>query len=209
MTNSLQTVILQNLLTDEAFCRKTIPHLKTDYFEGPHRHVYNLILDFVVKFNKLPNPTALLIELEHSAYSGNASDYIEVIESLVPPAEKPELEWLLEKTEKWCKDRAVYLAIMESISIIDGKSKDKSEGHIPDLLQKALSVTFDSNVGHDYITNSDDRYNFYHTKEDKVAFDLSKLNDITKGGVPRKTLNVIMAACVHPDTMVKVRLKSS
>ncbi len=108
-------------------------------------------------------------------------------------AEPVELEWLVDSTEKWCKDRAVYLAIMESISIIDGKSGESGEGMIPDILSKALSVTFDTNVGHDYLENADGRFDFYHKKEDKIAFDLDMFNVITGGGIPRKTLNIILA----------------
>ena len=121
-------------------------------------------------------------------------------------AEPVELEWLVDSTEKWCKDRAVYLAIMESISIIDGKSGESGEGMIPDILSKALSVTFDTNVGHDYLENADGRFDFYHKKEDKIAFDLDMFNVITGGGIPRKTLNIILAGCVHPETPIRVRI---
>lgn len=204
MLKDLQTVILQNLLNKEAFCRKALPHIKTDYFEGPHKNVYELLLEFLVKYNKMPNGTALSIELSKSS-KNNTQETLELISELEKEVEPVEESWLLDSTEKWCKDRAVYLAIMESITIIDGKHKEKSEGHIPDLLQKALSVSFDTNVGHDYIGNAEDRFDFYHTKEDKLPFDLQKLNDITKDGVPRKTLNVLMAGCVHPDTKIKIR----
>lgn len=206
--SNLQTVILQNLIRDEKYCRKTIPHLKSEYFEGAHRNVYELLLDFIIKYNKVPNQTALSIEFSNSAYSTRTDrqETSELIRSVEEEAEKVDQEWLLDKTEKWCKDRAVYLAIMESINIIDGKHKDKNEGAIPELLTKALSVSFDTNVGHDYIVNADTRFDFYHLKEDRFPFDLSKFNDITKGGVPKKTLNVILAGCVHPSTKIKVRL---
>lgn len=195
MSLPLQTVILQNLIRDEKYCRKTIPHLKSEYFEGAHRNVYELLLDFIIKYNKVPNKTALSIEFTNSAYSTRTDrqETSELIRSVEDESEKIDQEWLLDKTEKWCKDRAVYLAIMESINIIDGKHKDKNEGAIPELLTKALSVSFDTNVGHDYIGNADTRFDFYHLKEDRFPFDLSKFNDITKGGVPKKTLNVILA----------------
>ncbi len=198
MTKTLpdfQTLVIKSLIQKEAYCRKVIPHLKSEYFEGSHRNVYELLLDFLVKYNKLPNQTALSIEFGNSDYASRTdrqetSELIRAIEEQETPVEE---NWLLDKTEKWCKDRAVYLAIMESISIIDGKKKELTEGAIPELLSKALSVSFDTNIGHDYIGNAEQRYDFYHVKEDRIEFDLQKFNDITNGGVTRKTLNIILA----------------
>ena len=189
----IQTIILKSLTNNEAFLRKALPHIKKEYFEDHHKAVYDLFLQFVTKYNKLPTPAILEIEFQESEYTNRpvANDALALIKTL-HEENKVELEWLIESTEKWCKDRAVYLALMESISIVDGNT-DKAEGAIPDILTKALSVTFDTNVGHDYFENAEERYDFYHLKEDKIPFNIELLNTITKGGVPRKSLNIILA----------------
>jgi len=170
-----------------------LPFIKTEYFEGSHKAVYRIILNFISKYNKLPTSTALSIELDGAELSEESyPQAVKIVESL---NENPVVEekWLEENTEKWCKDRAVYLAIMEAIQIIDGKSKTKTQTAIPDILQKALSINFDNSVGHDYIIDADDRFDFYHKVEDRLPFDLEKFNTITKGGVPKKTLNIALA----------------
>ena len=193
MVANLQLTILKKLINDEQYCRKVLPFIKTEYFEGANKSVYKVILDFIGKYNKLPTSTSLGIDLD----SANLSEeiYPEAVKIIDSLGENPVVEdkWLLEHTEKWCKDRAVFLAIMESIQIIDGKSKTKVQTAIPDILQKALSVNFDNSVGHDYIANSEERFDFYHKIEDKLPFDLDMFNTITKGGVPRKTLNIALA----------------
>ena len=207
MTHNLPQIILNHLLHTEIFCRKSLPHIKPEYFEGPDRVVYELILEFIQKYNELPTTTVLEIELRKSpaASRSDANDVLNIILSLADEIEVDQT-WLIETTEKWCKDRAVHLAVMESISIIDGKSETHAEGAIPDILSKALSVTFDTNVGHDYLEDGNERFEFYTKTEDKLPFDLEMLNDITNGGVPDKTLNIILAGCVHPDTPIRVRL---
>ena len=193
MTN-LPPLILKNLIQKESFCRKALPHIKSEYFEGSSRTVYELILRFITKYNKLPNSSAIQIEYEQSDFSkANVEEVVDAIQSLSEQEDDVNEDWLLDSTEKWCKDRAVYLAIMESIQIIDGKTKDKAEGAIPDILSKALAVTFDTNVGHDYIENASERYEASHRVEEKQSFDLEMFNTITKGGLPRKTLNIILA----------------
>jgi replicative DNA helicase len=194
MENNIEDVILNNLIHNEIFCRKALPHLKPEYFEGAIKIVYDCVLKFITKYNKLPNSTALEIEFDNSDMSRhpNAGGVVSCIRELKTP-HPVEIDWLLDATEKWCKDRAVHLAILESISIIDGKVPDKAEGAIPSILSKALSVTFDTNVGHDYLENVDSRYDFYHKSEDKIPFDLEMFNTITGGGIPRKTLNIILA----------------
>ena len=193
MPQNLQTIILKTLTNDEGFCRKVIPHIKGEYFEEQHQAVYDLFLRFITKYNKLPTPSVLEVEFQSSEYSNRAiaNDTLSLIKELRNENEV-DIEWLLESTETWCKDRSVYLGLMEAISIIDGKS-DKAEGAIPDILTKALSVNFDTNVGHDYLDNAESRYDFYHQKEDKTPFDLEMLNTITAGGVPRKSLNIVLA----------------
>ena len=194
MTKDLQTIILNNLIYNENFTRKSLPHLKVEYFEKFNAPVYKLILSFISTYNKLPNSAALEIEFQNSDHvsRNDANEVLSLIRAL-DKEEKVDDTWLTDSTEKWCKDRAVYLAIMESIEIIDGKNRDKSEGAIPEILSDALGVSFDSNVGHDYIENSDERFAFYHKKENKMPFDIEMLNTITKGGVGRKTLNIILA----------------
>lgn len=194
MTKDLQAIILNNLIYNEDFTRKSLPHLKTEYFEAHNAPVYKLILSFVSEYNKLPNSAALEIEFQNSEYitRSDANEVLTLIREL-DKEENVDDQWLIDSTEKWCKDRAVYLAIMESIQIIDGKKKDKAEGAIPEILSDALGVSFDSNVGHDYIENATERFAFYHKKEDKMPFDIEMLNTITKGGVGRKTLNIILA----------------
>ena len=189
----IETIILKSLTNNEVFLRKALPHIKKEYFEKQHQAVYDIFLKFVTKYNKLPTPAILEIEFKESEYANRtiANDTLALIRELNNDNDV-ELDWLIESTEKWCKDRAVYLALMESISIVDGNT-DKAEGAIPDILTKALSVTFDTNVGHDYFENVEERYDFYHLKEDKIPFNIELLNTITKGGVPRKSLNIILA----------------
>ena len=193
MTN-LQKLILKNLTTDEEFCRQTLPHLKAEYFENEHKPVYELILSFLSKYNKLPTSAALDVEFQKSDLINKSTrNEIHNLILELENNEKVDREWLLNSTEEWCKNRAVYLAIIKSISIIDGKEKQLTDGAIPGILSKALQVSFDTNVGHDYFENAEQRYDFYHTQEDKIPFDISLLNTITKGGVSNKTLNIILA----------------
>jgi len=193
-TASIQTTILRNLLANDSFTRKVIPFLKKDYFEGIHRSVFETIVSFVSKYNNLPNIEAISIELQNSDITEHQySDALIVLNEL-DKVEDVNPEWLYENTEKWCQDRAIYLAIMESITIIDGTHDNLSKNSLPDLLQRALAVTFDASVGHDYFENASDRYDFYHQKEVRTPFDLDYFNRITKGGLPNKTLNVILAS---------------
>ena len=191
----LQRIILQNIIQNEDYCRKVIPHIKPEYFEDETKLVYDLIIKFISTFNKLPNVSALEVEFKNCplADRGDANDIYSCIQSLREKVEDQNIDWLLTKTEEWCKQRAVTIAIVKSISIIDGKDKKNSQGAIPDILSKALSVSFDTNVGHDYLENVDERYEFYHIDEDKIPFDLERMNSITKGGVSRKTLNIVLA----------------
>lgn len=194
MDQKIQTTILRNLINNEEYTRKVIPFLKKEYFEGSHRVVFDEIINFVNKYNKLPNAEALNIEIgsSESVPASMVGEADLVLKEISTPIES-NMDWLADNTEKWCQDRAIYLAIMESISIIDGKHKSLTKNALPDLLSDALSVTFDANVGHDYINDAESRYKFYHQKEDRIPFDLEYFNDITKGGVPKKTLNIALA----------------
>ena len=178
----------------EEYMRKVLPFIRPDYFEGIYRILFREAGKFVAKYNKLPNAESFKIELDQS--DKLSDEQYNMASDIVPQlfaGEKVDDKWLLDTTEKWCQDRAIYLAIMESISIIDGKHEQLTKGALPDLLTKALGVGFDLKVGHDYVENAEDRYEFYHTEEDRLPFDLEYFNTITKGGVPRKTLNIALA----------------
>ena len=194
MNYNVEQTILRSLLTDEQYMRKVLPFVKPEYFEGVYRQLYKEVGKFVAKYNKLPTAEAFKIELDQSSHFTD-EQYRHAIE-IVPHIflkEEVDDKWLLDTTEKWCQDRAVHNAIMESIKIIDGKHETLSKNAIPDVLQKALAVSFDTNIGHDYVENAEERYEFYHAQEERIPFDLDYFNRITKGGLPNKTLNIALA----------------
>ena len=194
MNIRIEQTILRKMLTDDAYMRKVLPFIKAEYFEGTYRILFKEYCKFVTKYNTLPTKEAFLVELnEHSDLSNDQfSAAVDIAQNLFDGDQVDE-KWLIDNTEKWCQDRAIYNAVMESISIIDGKHEKLTKNALPDLLQKALGVAFDTNVGHDYIENVEERYDFYHTKEDRIPFDLDYFNKITKEGVPNKTLNIALA----------------
>ena len=193
MTNQLPTHILNHLLNNEEYCRRVVPYLKKEYFEGSHKTVFDLIVQFVGNHNKLPTSKVLELELRKinapEDVLNNASRLISEISS----KSDVDTDYLIRESEKWCREKAIYNAIMDSITIIDGKDKERSEGAIPEILSDALGVSFDQAIGHDYIDNSDQRFEFYNRKEDRIPFDLDYFNKITKGGLPNKTLNIALA----------------
>ena len=194
MQINIEQTILRNLLTDEKYMRKVLPFIKPDYFQGVYRTLFKETGKYVAKYNKLPTSETLIIELQESSNISN--EQFQMSTDIIPQlftTEEIDNDWLLDSTEKWCQDRAIHNAIMESISIIDGKHDKLTKGALPDLLSKALGVAFDTNVGHDYVENAEERYEFYHTEEDRISFDLEFFNKITKGGVPNKTLNIALA----------------
>ena len=193
MQANIEQTILRNLLTDEKYMRKVLPFIKPDYFQGVYKTLFKQAGKYVAKYNKLPSSESLSIELQDSNMS---EEQFAMSMDIVPhlfTKEKIDYQWLLDNTEKWCQDRAIYNSIMESISIIDGKHDTLSKAALPELLQKALGVAFDTNVGHDYVEQAEERWDFYNTKEDRIPFDLDFFNKITKGGVPNKTLNIALA----------------
>jgi replicative DNA helicase len=192
---NIETLILRNLVQDEEYMRTVIPHLKQTYFAGSYKIVFNEIISFVNTYGKLPNSETLNIEIQKNdrIQEELIPEVMSLIGDIQTKVEDTNRDWLLEHTEKWCQDRSIYLAIMESIDIIDGKHESLSKNALPELLSDALSVNFDTNVGHDYIDNSDDRYEFYHRDEEHLPFDLEYFNKITKGGLVNKTLNVALA----------------
>ena len=194
MQTNLEQTILRNILTDEDYMRKVLPFIKPDYFEGIYRILFKEAGKFVGKYNRLPTAESFKIELDQAdrLTGENYTVAVDILPQLFSK-EKIDEDWLIDTTEKWCQDRAIYNAIMESISIIDGKHESLTKGALPDLLSKALGVAFDTNVGHDYIENFEDRYDFYHREESRIPFDLEYFNKITKGGIPNKTLNIALA----------------
>ena len=189
----LQTHILNQLINNEDFCRRVIPYIKKDYFEGTHKIVFDMITQFVAKHNKLPTSQVLALELEkQSAHPDTLTQASTLINEIAQKSDV-DTDYLINESEKWCRDRAVYNAIMESIQIIDGKDKERTEGAIPEILSEALGVSYDQDIGHDYIDNSDGRFEFYNRKENRIPFDLDYFNKITKGGLPNKTLNIALA----------------
>lgn len=194
MYTKIEKVILQNLANDDVFMRKVIPFLKRDYFiDSNEKIVYDKIKNFIDEYNVIPTKDALVIASQNDK-SLNEDQYKEVVELIheLEPTDHNK-DWLYKETEKFCKDKAIYNAILQSISIIDGRDTARSEDGIPQLLQDALGVCFDNNVGHDYIESADKRYEFYHRVESRVPFDLEYFNKITNGGMPNKTLNVCLA----------------
>ena len=208
--NSIELTILNNLIHNEEYLRKVIPFLTKDYFHNNvQREVFEVILNFVKKYNK--NPTIESIEISLQDLSLPESIFNECNDLVKDLRQDPKenLEWLLERTEKFCKDKAVYNAILQSISIIDGKEKKLSKEGIPDILQQALSTCFDSSVGHDYIDDAEARFDFYNRKEQKIPFDLEYFNKITSGGLPNKTLNIVMAGTGVGKSMFMCHMASN
>ena len=194
MNSKIEQVILQNLVTDDAYMRKVIPFLKRDYFlENNDRLIFDRVKTFIDEYNTPPNKDALIVAIQNDK-SLNEEQYKEVAEIIqqLEPTDHNK-DWLYKETEKFCKDKAIYNAILNSIAIIDGRDSAKTQDGIPALLQDALGVCFDNNVGHDYIENADNRYEYYHRVESRTPFDLEYFNKITNGGLPNKTLNVVLA----------------
>ncbi len=194
MNINIEQTVLRNILTNDKFMRKVLPFVKPEYFEGVYRQLFKEVAGYVAKYNRLPTMESFKIEVDQSE-KFNDEQYqhaVEIIPNVFSP-EKIDDNWLMDTTEKWCQDRAVYNAIMESISIIDGKHQNLTKNALPDILTKALAVSFDTNIGHDYLADVSNRYDFYHEQEERIPFDLEYFNRITKGGIPNKTLNVALA----------------
>ena len=194
--NRLEQTILKNLIYNEVYTRKVLPFIKADYFsDNTERIVFREIFDFVNKYKNLPTHESLVINFTESKSltEPQVRESIELLKEIHSSKdEKSEGQWLIEQTEKFCQDKAIYNAIMESVGILDNDNK-RSKGEIPQLLSDALGVTFDNNIGHDYINDSDSRYDSYHKVESRIRFDLDLFNKITKGGLPVKTLNIALA----------------
>jgi len=191
----IELTILKNLVHNEDFARKTLPFVKENYFsDSSERLVFRRIHDFMTKYNSRPTREAIGIEIESSTNLSEEEHKrsLELVRSLVEP-EPVTMDWLLESTEAFCQERAVYNAIMDSISILDGKDKNRTKNAIPEILSEALGVSFDSHIGHDFIDDFEERYDYYHRVEEKLPFDIELMNKVTRGGLSRKSLNIILA----------------
>jgi len=194
LSQNLNKTILRSLLNNEDYLRKVIPFLKPNYFEGPLKIIFKQIGAFVDKHNTLPTLEAFRIDLEQN--DKLSDDMFTEISAMLPEIfSEPDIDqdFLLENTERWCQERALHIAVMESINILDGKNEKMTKNAIPEILSEALGVGFDVNIGHDYIENAEERYEFYNRVEEKLPFDLDNFNKITKGGLPDKTLNIALA----------------
>lgn len=190
----IEKVILANLALNEEFARKVIPFVKPEYFhDRTDKTVFELIDSYSKKYNKFPNKAALAVELssKDNLPEETFKSCVDFVEKMEPDGS--DFEWLVDQTEKFCQDKAIYNAIMTSISILDDKTGKLAKGTIPKLLSDALAVNFDTSIGHDFLFDSDERFEFYRRREEKIPFDLEMLNRITKGGLSRKTLNIILA----------------
>ena len=191
---NLELTILGSLIYNDEYTRKVLPFLKSDYFTvKSYKIVFLEIHEYVTNYNSLPSLNALGIECQERTdlTEEQFKEIIEVLNGL--SQEEHDLDWIVDTTEKWCQERAIYLSLMESVKIADGQDEKRDKGAIPQILSDALGVSFDQNVGHDYLQNYEERFDFYHKKEEKIPFDLEFFNRITKGGLPNKTLNIALA----------------
>ena len=189
----IEQSILSNLINNEQYFRKSIPFLKQEYFQDRSQKLaFKLIDDYVKKYSSQPTIKALTIDLENEPLNQEEIDNVKTLIDGLDAEPIKDSEWLIDQTEKFCQDRAIYNAIMSSINILDGKT-DRTKNAIPQILSDALAVSFDTNVGHDFLEDYESRYDFYHKKEQRIPFDLEYFNKITKGGIPNKTLNIALA----------------
>ena len=191
---AIESTIIKNLVSDDTYVRKVIPYIKPEYFnEYSDKILFDIINNFVVTYGQTPTKEVLSIEVDNRKDLNE--DSYKQLQVKIDDIDNTEVDsqWLLDATEKWCKQRAVYLALLDSVKIADGQDDKRTEDAIPSILQEALAVSFDDHIGHDYIEDYEDRFAFYHRNESKIPFDLSLFNKITKGGIPNKTLNVALA----------------
>ena len=192
--NEIENLVIKNLLLNEDYVRKALPFIKSEYFADiTGRKIFDIASKYFIEYSALPTKEALTIEVGqiNDISDDQHKQIVDAISKI--DNEESEHEWILDTTEKWCKERALYLALMSSIKIAEGNDEQRAAGAIPSILSEALAVTFDNHIGHDYLEDYEERYEFYHQKEEKIPFDLEFFNKITKGGLPNKTLNVALA----------------
>ena len=208
--DNVELLVLRSLLYNEDYARKVVPFIRGDYFEQPSQKiVFEEVSEFITEYDELPSKEALYIEVEKRE-DVNEEIYKQVKELIGVLDDSPaDQDWLVNTSEKWCRDRAIYLALMESIQLADGKDDKKGRDAIPSILSDALAVSFDNNIGHDYLQDYEERYESYHRKEDKIPFDLEYFNKITKGGIPNKTLNIALAGTGVGKSLFMCHMASS
>ena len=207
----MERTILHNLILNEEYFRKVLPFIKEEYFQDHiEKTIFSVVTEYADKYKSVPTLEALGLELQKKTVTEEEFKKVnEYLEDLDDELTKIDEQYLLDATEKWCKDKAIYNAILNGIHIIDGKDKNLTPEVLPKLLGDALAVSFDSHVGHDYIEQSEDRYEFYHEKEEKIPFDLDFFNKITKGGLPNKTLNIALAGTGVGKSLFMVHVAAS
>ena len=210
---NLERAIFNNLLNNETYARKTIPFLKPDYFHNRNdKVVFELINSYVMEYNAFPTKEALLVDLNNrdNISEDQFKECKELVEEIPDQSDQlSNVDWLVDQTEKFCQDKAIYNAIMQSIQVMDDKTGKLSKGSIPQLLSDALAVSFDTSIGHDFIEDADSRFEFYHRKEERLPFDIDYLNKITRGGLPRKTLNILLAGTGVGKTLAMCHFAAS
>ena len=210
MTLKIEEITLSKLILNDTYTKKVLPFIKDDYFDTPtHKVLFSTLSEYVNKFETTPEPNALKIEVEKRR--DISEEIYKEVEQFLNNLDRDAYneDWLVETTEKWCKEKAIYLALMESVKIADGQDKTRTKDAIPSIMSEAIGVCFDDHVGHDYILDSDDRYDFYHKKEEKIPFDIEYLNKITKGGLPNKTLNIALAGTGVGKSLFMCHMASS
>jgi len=207
---SMEKVIFSGLIHDERYARQVMPYLKEEYFQSKeNRTVFNLIHDYFSQYNDLPNVSTLQVDLDKiSLDQPTYEDCLELLQE-ISINQDSKVEWLVTETEKFCQDKSVYNAIMESIQILDGKNTKKDKGSIIEILQDALAVSFDTHIGHDFLEDIENRYEFYHRIEEKIPFDIEMFNKITRNGFPKKTLNIVLAGTGVGKTLIMCHWASS
>jgi len=210
---NLERAIFNNLLNNETYARKTIPFLKPEYFHSRNdKVVFELINSYVMEYNAFPTKEALLVDLNNrdNISEDQFKECKEIVEEIPnQPDQLSNVDWLVDQTEKFCQDKAIYNAIMQSIQVMDDKTGKLSKGSIPQLLSDALAVSFDTSIGHDFIEDAESRFEFYHRKEERLPFDIDYLNKITRGGLPRKTLNILLAGTGVGKTLAMCHFAAS
>lgn len=207
----IEHAILKHLIYDEDYTRKVIPFLKPDYFSDRNEKlIYEEINSFVTKYNTTPTYESLIIQIsDKNLFEEDFKNCITVLDEVT--LNKDDLskqDWILDKTEKFCQDQAIYNGVVESISILDGKNKSLDKGAIPKILSDALSVSFDQSIGHDFIEDFESRFDYYHRKEERIPFDLEYFNKITNGGLPKGTLNLFVSGTNVGKTLCKCHFAS-
>jgi replicative DNA helicase len=207
-TPELRKAILHNLINNQEYSQRVLPFLTDEYFQERHEKIiFQEVQKYFLKYDKVPDYTAVQIEVETRS-DLTESLYKETSEFLskkIDPLSK--VDYLVNKTEAWCQERAIINAVYQAVNIIGGEDKKTPMTALPDLLSKAIGTSFDKSVGHDYILDAEERWEFYNRKEDKIPTGVNHLDYILRGGIPSKTLGVLMAGCVHPDTKIKIRLR--